>query len=236
MVVDVVKAALDVALAHPGIRQAIPAPILFPFMRLDGHPDVLQGAVRAPSGPKPIGDRPELCLEDRLQECFDRALDDAILERGDTQGPELPWCTSFGDELTPRWTRPIYARAQFRPQSFEKALLTDPALYVLHGHPVDPGRAFASVRGYAPPRVADHARVGKPTPQIPPYFVRMCLASLIELALNAEYPGFFGLMIHVHRSLLHRCKSTFFLLPFALCAAFPRSDYYGSSALGVVHL
>jgi hypothetical protein len=27
-----------------------------------------------------------------------------------------------------------------------------------------------------------------------------------------------------------------FLLPFALCAAFPRSDYYGSSALGVAHL
>ncbi len=26
------------------------------------------------------------------------------------------------------------------------------------------------------------------------------------------------------------------LLPFALCVAFPRSDYYGSSALGVVHL
>jgi hypothetical protein len=59
---------------------------------------------------------------------------------------------------------------------------------------------------------------------------------LIELALNAEYPGFFCLMIHVHRSLLRRCKSIFFLLPFALCVAFPRSDYYGSSALGIVHL
>ena len=32
------------------------------------------------------------------------------------------------------------------------------------------------------------------------------------------------------------CKSIVFLLPFALCVAFPRSDYYGSSALGVVRL
>lgn len=31
-------------------------------------------------------------------------------------------------------------------------------------------------------------------------------------------------------------SSIAFLLPFALCAAFPRSDYYGSSALGAVHL
>src|ERR1700686_67851 len=113
MVIDVVKAALDIALDHPRIRQAVPAPILFPFMRLDGHPDVLQGAMRAPSGPKPIGDRPELRLEDRLQECFDRALNDAILDRGNTQGSELPWFTSFGDELAPRWTGLICARAQF---------------------------------------------------------------------------------------------------------------------------
>ncbi|MCY1562541.1 hypothetical protein D9M68_999540 [compost metagenome] len=43
-------------------------------------------------------------------------------------------------------------------------------------------------------------------------------------------------MIHVHRSLLRLYKPIVFLLPFALCAAFPHSDYYESSALGVVHI
>lgn len=32
------------------------------------------------------------------------------------------------------------------------------------------------------------------------------------------------------------CKPIVFLLPFAMCAVFPRSDYFGSSILGVVHL
>ncbi|HYW98871.1 MAG TPA: hypothetical protein VE822_07140 [Candidatus Elarobacter sp.] len=90
MVIDVIEAALNVAFYHPGIRQSMRAPIQSALARLDGHPDVLQGAVRAPPGPKPVGDRPKLCLEDRLQECFDRALNDAIFNRGNTQGSELP--------------------------------------------------------------------------------------------------------------------------------------------------
>ena len=61
-------------------------------------------------------------------------------------------------------------------------------------------------------------------------------SQVIEFALNAEYPGFVCLMICVHRSFPPSYKSIVFLLPFALCAAFPRSDYYGSSALGLVRL
>lgn len=64
----------------------------------------------------------------------------------------------------------------------------------------------------------------------------MCLTPLIESALNAEYPSFVSLTIRVHRSFLRRTDPIVFLLPFALCAAFPRSDYYGSSALGVARL
>ncbi len=64
----------------------------------------------------------------------------------------------------------------------------------------------------------------------------MCLTPLIEFALNAEYPRFVGLAIRVHRSFPPSCKSIIVLLPFAMCAAFPRPDYYGSFALGVVLL
>jgi hypothetical protein len=59
---------------------------------------------------------------------------------------------------------------------------------------------------------------------------------LIKFALHAEYPGLASLIIRVHRFLLRHTYSIVFLLPFAMCAAFPHSDYYGSSALGVVRL
>jgi hypothetical protein len=145
MVIDVVEAALNVAFYHPGIRHFVPASIRSQLARLDGHPDMLQGAVCAPSGTKPVRDRPKLRLEDRLQECFDRALDDAIFNCGDTQGSELPWFAGLGNKFASRRTGPVCARAQFHPQFFEKALLTNPLLDVPHSYPVDPSRTFALV-------------------------------------------------------------------------------------------
>jgi hypothetical protein len=53
-------------------------------------------------------------------------------------------------------------------------------------------------------------------PQVPPCFVRMCLTLLIELALNAEYPGLFRLVIRVHRSLLRSAN-----LPSSSCFPSP---------------
>jgi hypothetical protein len=72
-------------------------------------------------------------------------LNDAIPNRGNAQGSELPWLTSFGDEFTPRWAGPVCIRTQFRPQLVEKTLLTNPPLDVLHGYPVDPSRTLAFV-------------------------------------------------------------------------------------------
>ena len=64
---DIVETAFDVSLYHPGIRQPAPPTILIAFLRLDSHSDMLQGAMGAPSGPKPVRDIPKLRLEDRLQ-------------------------------------------------------------------------------------------------------------------------------------------------------------------------
>jgi hypothetical protein len=83
---------------------------------------------------------PKLRLEDRLQKCFDRALNDAIFDRGNAQGPELPRFTGFGDKLAPRRAGSICAGAQFGLKPFEEALLTDPIPDAAHGHPVDPSR------------------------------------------------------------------------------------------------
>jgi hypothetical protein len=60
---------------------------------------MLQGSMRASSGSKPIRNRPELGLEDWLQNRFNRALYDAIFHRRNTQRSELPWFTGFGNEL-----------------------------------------------------------------------------------------------------------------------------------------
>jgi hypothetical protein len=56
--------------------------ILVPLARLDGKANTLQGTVDAPSGSEPIGDVPELRLEDWLQKQFDHALNDAIFDSG----------------------------------------------------------------------------------------------------------------------------------------------------------
>ena len=99
--VDVVEAALDVPFNDPVIRHSLPPPILTDLMWQDGATDILQGSVRAPAGPEPVGDMPELRLEDWLQENFDRALYNAVLDRRNAQGSELPRFTGFRDELTP---------------------------------------------------------------------------------------------------------------------------------------
>ena len=136
MMVDVVEAALDVSLNDLGIRHPAPSSILVTFLRQGRSPDIFQGPVAAPSGPEPVGDMPELGLEYRLQKRFDRALNDAIFDRGNAQGSEFPWFASLRNELAPRRARPICATAQFGLERDEEAVLT-PVPYASHGHPVD---------------------------------------------------------------------------------------------------
>ena len=90
MMAQVIETALDVTFYNPAIRQPAPVPILVPLTRLDGKANTLQSTVDAPSGSEPIGDVPELRLEDWLQEQFNRALNDAVFDSGNTQGSELP--------------------------------------------------------------------------------------------------------------------------------------------------
>jgi hypothetical protein len=79
-----IETALNVAFYDPWIRHPVPPRVLVAFMRQGSSSDILQGAMRAPSGSKPVGDMPKLRLEDWLQKCLDRALNDAILDRGHT--------------------------------------------------------------------------------------------------------------------------------------------------------
>lgn len=130
------------------------------------------------------------------------ALNNAVLDRGNAQGTELPWFTRFGDELAPRRARSICAGAQFGLKLVEEPPFPNLGADAPHGHPVDPGGSAASVRGHASPTVTKHAQVSKPTPHVPPTVVGIRLAPLVEFALNAEYPSLIGLAIRVHRSFL----------------------------------
>lgn len=94
----------------------------------------------------------------------------------------MPWFTGFGDELSPRRARPICARAQLSLEPVDKALLTAPVPDAAHCHPVDPGCASTSIRGHAPPGLAQHARVGDPTPHVPPRVVGVRLTPLSHAA------------------------------------------------------
>ena len=155
-----VKTAFDVALDNPWVRQPAPPIVLIAFLRQGGSAEVLQSAMAASSGPKPVRDVPKLRFKDRLQQEFDRALSDAILDRGNTQGTELSWFSGLGDENASGWAGPICAGAQFSLKLFQKTLLTLVGANVPHGHPVDPGSACASIRSYAQPGAAKSADVG----------------------------------------------------------------------------
>jgi hypothetical protein len=61
---NLVKTALDVALDNPWIRQSAPPIVLVAFLRQGGSAEVLQSAMTASSGPKPVRDMPELRFED----------------------------------------------------------------------------------------------------------------------------------------------------------------------------
>ncbi len=99
VVIDMIEAALDIALDDPLVGRPLASAISGLRPRPHSHADVLQGAVAAPPGSEPVRDMPEGRLEDRLQKVLDRALDDAVAHGRNAQGTELPWLARLWDQL-----------------------------------------------------------------------------------------------------------------------------------------
>ena len=104
-----------------------------------------------------------------------------------------------------------------------------------HGHPVDPGGArplLVDTRRQAwrimRSSVANPIYPATLRRDLPYFTDRVCVERRVSRPRRPDNP--------CPQIVPPSCKPIVFLLPFALCAAFPRSDYYGSSALGVVHL
>ena len=124
----------------------------------------------------------------------------------------------------------VSACSQLQPKSSQEDVFSFTLANLPHGYPVDSRAASASIGGDPPPGAPQIAWVNYPVPQIAVRFSGVGLAPLVQLPLHAEQPGF-RLLVRVHGPLLRRQRLTDSLPPFAMCAAFPRSDYYEGSVL-----
>ena len=105
-----------------------------------------------------------------------------------------------------------------------------------HSHPVDPGRTCGLVRGYTPPGVSGACAGRSANPTCPAKYRRDSPYSTDRVCVERRVSRLHLSGDPCPQIVPPSYKSIVFLLPFALCTAFPRSDYYGSSALGFVHL
>ena len=93
------EAALDISFDDPLVGCPLASAIFCRRSRTHAHSDMLQGAMAASSGTKPVRHMPEASVDDRLQDILDRAFNYAITHGRDTEGSELPWLTRLGDQL-----------------------------------------------------------------------------------------------------------------------------------------
>lgn len=206
VVIDVIEAALDVALDDPLIRRTLASAITGLRARPYCHADVLQGTVTSSPGSKPVRDVPERCLEDRLQQVLDRTLHEAIGDSRNAQRPVLPRLARLWNPLPATRARSIPSRPQVVTKLLQESLASHCRANAPHRLPVDSGGSSTSVRGDLPPCASQIARVGHPVPQFSIAAVRICFTPLIELALNAQEPGLIGLIIRVHGWFLRHRK------------------------------
>jgi hypothetical protein len=97
MVVDLIEARFDIPFDSPLIRHGVPFSILGLGSGTNRHANMFQSSVTTPSWSETVRYMPEACLENWLQDLFDRALDNAVFNRWDPQGPERPWFAWFRD-------------------------------------------------------------------------------------------------------------------------------------------
>ena len=90
-------------------------------------------------------------------------------------------------------------------------------------------RCDCPIAGNLAPGASQIEEIGHPIPQLAIATVGIVPAPLIELALNAEEPSLCGPIIRVHGCFLRHHSPIGSLPAFALCTAFPCSDYYAGS-------
>ncbi len=98
VVVDMIEAAVNVPLDLPLILGVVTFSVYCACLAWPrGHAKMLECAAAAPTRTESVRDMPEACFEYGLQKLLDRRLHDAIRDRGNAQGSELPWFARLGD-------------------------------------------------------------------------------------------------------------------------------------------
>ena len=142
--------------------------------------------LRPAPGPKPVGARLEVGLEDRLQHQLEGGLHDPVADRRDAQPTLL--AAALGDQTLPDRCRPKAPGAQLLAELAQEPLNTQPAFDVIGVLPIHAGRARPSIGPHPLPRHHQRGRVTDYVVEVeePPVLIVFCPP--VQLALDPEYP------------------------------------------------
>ena len=142
----------------------------------------------------------------------------------------LPWLSRLGNQDASRRAGKIFAGAQIFPKLGEEHSPSYRVDDIPNRLPVYACGAATAICGDACKGDPQVVRVCNEPPQLGKYVVGLLLTLLKQLPLHALEPALIERRCHIH-GFPQRSRGRFHLLsPFAVYAAFPRSDYYGDSA------
>jgi hypothetical protein len=182
-------------------------------------------------------DRLEVHLKDRLQHQHQAGLHEPVHRGRDAQPPPLAVLAGLGDHAFPHRQRSEPASLELLPRVCQEGFGGGLAGDERGNDPVHPGRACPPVAPHPFPRNSEEVRVADEVEQIVEPTARIGGRPLVQLGLHPLYslPGLIEVRprltgIHQRLQPLQCLACVNPLGPFAMYAAFPRSDYYGPSA------
>src|SRR5262249_8147065 len=143
-------------------------------------------AMTSASWPKAIRNMPESRFEDWLQKLFDRTLNDAVGDRWNPQGSELPWFTLFGNKFSATRTWTVPPQPKLASKLIQIGRLAQLAANASHGLSIDTWRLPALIPDNPSPGTSQIADISYPIPQITIRMMEICSTPLIQLSLHAE--------------------------------------------------
>src|SRR5712692_1723925 len=227
--VDVVEASFDVPFNGPLIREPTFSSRRSAYRHgLQEHSEVLERPVGRLCRTETVRAGIEIPLENRLQDVLHRCLYDPVLDGGDTKGAKLPGLSWLGNEHAPNRTGPVGPRAKFCSELLDEC--TNPIGQDFPHRPsVHACRTTPAVTRHSSNGHPQIAQVCYQSPQLAENVVGILKTSSVQLLSLALEPALVELRRHIHGFPQRLGSHTHLLPPFAMRAAFPRSDYYGDS-------
>lgn len=202
-----VEGRLDVGIEHPPVSGG--AEVV----------DLGDGIMRPPPGPKPIGDRQEVGLQDGLQYQLQRSLDHPISDHGNAELADLSRTARLGDHPLPHRQRPEGALLQSTSQLIQKPRDADALLDRRDGDAIDAGRVGAPVTRDPVERHQQRRRIMHQVEQIVEPAAGIGRRLTVKLGLHLRYPPTrphrdrIRPGADVHRRIIRHCSLLLFSKP-----------------------